>query len=130
MAAAAFHAAGGRLPIDGPPLLAVIDARRGEAFCQAFGRHGLDAKPFVAPYHDIAAMIGRNGGWRLCGSGAEHLNAAAGTAYETIHTLQAAPVESVARLAATLNAASSPAEPLYLRAPDARPQENFVLRRA
>jgi tRNA A37 threonylcarbamoyladenosine modification protein TsaB len=111
-------------------LLACFDARRGETYCQFFDAPGAPDGPFVASYHEIPALMAFRRDWSLCGSGAEAVNAAAGTAYPVLHALSAIPIAAVARLGAAKPPSSDKPEPLYLRAPDARPQEGFVLRRA
>lgn len=126
----AFHALS-RLPLAGdPPLLVALDARRGEAFCQIFGGGSAAGEPFVAAYHLIAPMLAERSGWRLCGSGASHVNTAGGSGHFVMHDLAAVPIASIARLGAMIDAGDHRPEPLYLRAPNARPQEGFTLRRA
>jgi tRNA threonylcarbamoyladenosine biosynthesis protein TsaB len=112
------------------PLLACFDARRGEAYCQFFDAPGAPEGPFVASYHEIPPLMASRRDWSLCGSGAEAVNAAAGTAFPVLHGLAAIPIASVARLGAAKPSPTGKPEPLYLRAPDAKPQEGFVLKRA
>lgn len=128
--ACAFEARGRQQKSGDRPLLAILDARRGEAFCQVFGGDGVADQPFVLPYHAIAQRLGTHRDWEFCGSGAHNLNTAAGTGYTVLHELGAVPIASIARLGAALPKGRGKPEPLYLRAPDARPQEGFALRRA
>jgi tRNA threonylcarbamoyladenosine biosynthesis protein TsaB len=114
----------------GNPLLACFDARRGEAYCQFFDAPGAPDGPFVVSYHEIPALMAFRRDWSLCGSGAEAVNAAAGTAYPVLHQLSAIPIAAVARLGAARPTSAVKPEPLYLRAPDAKPHQGFVLRRA
>ncbi len=126
----AFEARG-RLQMPGDtPLLAVLDARRGEAFCQIFDGDGVAHEPFVLPYHSVASLLHLHREWEFCGSGAQHLNTAAGTGHKVLHELGAVPIASIARLGAIAKPGANKPEPLYLRAPDARPQEGFALLRA
>jgi tRNA threonylcarbamoyladenosine biosynthesis protein TsaB len=111
------------------PLLAVLDARRGEAYCQVF-QPGEHAEPFVASYHQLLPLLASREDWVLCGSGAQNLNVAAGSNIPVLHEMAAVPIATIARLgAASVSPAARP-EPLYLRAPDAKPQEGFALKRA
>lgn len=110
------------------PLLAVLDARRGEAYGQAFGDAA--GEPFVAPYHHYPLQLAGSKDWLLCGSGARHVNESAGTGYPVLHELAAMPISVIARLGAFREPSASRPEPLYLRAPDAKPQQAFVLKRA
>jgi tRNA threonylcarbamoyladenosine biosynthesis protein TsaB len=113
---------------EGVPLAVVLDARRGEAYGQLFGPSG--GAPFVAAYHQFAALLDGAADWQLCGSGALHLNAAAGTGFPVLHELAAMPIGVIARLGAFRQPSANRPEPLYLRAPDAKPQQAFVLKRA
>jgi tRNA threonylcarbamoyl adenosine modification protein YeaZ len=110
------------------PLLAILDAKRGEAYAQGFGAAA--GEPYVAPYHQFPALLSPYPQWLLCGSGAPHVNAATGADYPVLHTLSAMPVSVIARLGASRAPSSARPEPLYLRAPDSKPQQAFVLRRA
>jgi tRNA threonylcarbamoyl adenosine modification protein YeaZ len=110
------------------PLMAVLDAKRGEAYGQAFGEAA--GEPFVAPYHHFPPQLSGSQDWLLCGSGARHVNEAAGTGYPVLHQLAAMPISVIARLGASRKPSAARPEPLYLRAPDAKPQQAFVLNRA
>jgi tRNA threonylcarbamoyladenosine biosynthesis protein TsaB len=132
--AAAFEARRLAPQSKGRPLLACFDARRGEAYCQFFDAPGAPEGPpegpFVASYHEIPSLMASRRDWSLCGSGADAVNSAAGTAFPVLHGLAAIPIASVARLGAAKPSPTGKPEPLYLRAPDAKPQEGFILRRA
>lgn len=114
------------------PLLVAVDARRGEAWCRFAGDAapaGAPAGDFVAPYHRIAEWTAFSR-LRLCGSGADHVNQAAGANLPVAGLDDAAPIAAVARLGARLDPGSALPEPSYIRPPDARPQAGFALRRA
>jgi len=94
---------------------AVIDARRGQVYLQAFD----DGRP-VSPPEALsleaaaAALAAAGGAWRLTGSGAGLVGDAAG--------IETAPSPAaLAFLAGSLDPARHPPRPLYLRAPDAIP---------
>jgi tRNA threonylcarbamoyladenosine biosynthesis protein TsaB len=98
------------------PVAAVIDARRGQVYFQAF----LDGRPLDEPRaEDIEAAarslfgIGRD--WRWVGDGAHLIEADA----KPIVTDPSA--SALSMLTQALDPAHHPARPLYLRAPDATP---------
>jgi tRNA threonylcarbamoyladenosine biosynthesis protein TsaB len=108
---------------DGKPILSVIDAHRGDVYAQTFA---MDALPVDQPRQVAiaeAANLIAAGKHVLQGSGARLVpgNSADG---DTLPN-----VEAVA-LAALNPAMSVPAKPLYLRKPDARPQESYTQARA
>ena len=115
------------------PLLVAIDARRGEAYCQFLGAQFAAAHPqgpFVAGYDRITGEAAAVPGLALCGSGAQSLLDAARCDMPVLHRLAAIPVATIARLGAARPAGGERPEPLYLRAPDAKPQTGFAVRRA
>jgi len=114
----------------GGPLIVVMDARRGEAWCQVFDNGAAAAEPFVAAYHQLLPLLASRADWQLCGSGAQNLNVAAGAGFPVLHELAAVPIATIARLGASSRLPAARPEPLYLRAPDAKPQEGFALKRA
>lgn len=126
----------GRMPDSAEtPLLAVLDARRGQAYVQIFGRRpdGFLDGPFVASYETIAGMIGGTDDLALCGSGAPVLTELHGIAVPVIHMLGAAPVMRYALLASAVRIgvmAGARPEPIYLRPPDAKPQTGFAVARS
>lgn len=107
--------------IDGT-LVAVIDARRNEAYCQIDGQ-----QPMVSAYDSLASSM-PDQPVMLCGSGAARLNEVAGMSYQVMHGAAVAPIEVIAAM--RLQAGENPPEPLYLRSADAKPQAGFVLQRA
>lgn len=113
------------------PLLVVLDARRDEAYARFFGDdETLPQTPFVASFDRLAEMIAETGELALCGSGADRLIETAGRDMPIVHRLAAAPIAAYARLGSVAEAAGARPEPLYLRAPDAKPQTGFALARA
>lgn len=120
------------------PLLVAMDARRGEAYAQFLGAQIAAAPPqgpFVADYARLAREASAVPGLALCGSGAQSVLDAiprdlAAPAMPVLHRLAAIPIETIARMGAAMPAGGERPEPLYLRAPDAKPQLGFAVRRA
>ena len=108
---------------DGLPVVAVIDARRGQVYARLFDGAGepLDAAD-ATPLSELAARLALAGGpGRLVGTGA----ALAGEAVPgwTPVPLDGPSAEAMIRLTAALLAGGAPdaPRPQYLRAPDATP---------
>ncbi|KQW86412.1 tRNA (adenosine(37)-N6)-threonylcarbamoyltransferase complex dimerization subunit type 1 TsaB [Brevundimonas sp. Root1279] len=99
---------------------ALIDARRGQVYAR-FWSDGVPTGPAEALALEAAAarVEALAPGARLIGSGAA-LVAANRPDIETIEAVGPAP-EALARLTAAADLAAGPAQPLYLRAPDATP---------
>jgi tRNA threonylcarbamoyladenosine biosynthesis protein TsaB len=112
---------------DESPLIAAIDARNNNVFMQLFGSGGRSLiSPRLATL-DEAVRAAANGPARIVGSGANKMIAAwpANEALPSIVDPNVAPnIEWVARLgaAAPIDGSALP-KPLYLRAPDAQPQD-------
>jgi tRNA threonylcarbamoyladenosine biosynthesis protein TsaB len=111
------------------PVLAVIDARRGEAFVAAYDAAGA---PILAPAalrpEALAAVTARApGAWRAVGDGAVHFRADLEAAGVTIAT-DDSPLHRVSAAALCRLAAEGPTVqrdalvPEYVRAPDATPR--------
>ena len=104
------------------PVLAVIDARRDEVYAQAFDR---DGRPLSAPAAGPAGILSAwlTPGMVLAGSGA-HLAAAipAGSGLRIVHHDSAADIAALVRLGLAAPVPAGAPRPLYLRAPDAKPQ--------
>ncbi|RIA55363.1 tRNA (adenosine(37)-N6)-threonylcarbamoyltransferase complex dimerization subunit type 1 TsaB [Dichotomicrobium thermohalophilum] len=112
------------------PFVVAMDARRGELYCQQFagGRAVSDAQALspedcarTMPHEDCVAV----------GSGAPFLAQAAGPDRRVI-ALQPDILPDAADLAAICAdraPETSPLSPLYLRAPDAKPQDGFAVAR-
>jgi len=106
--------------IAGPvPVLAVLDARRGEIYAQLFRENG---EPATAPAADspasFAALV--TPATMLAGSGAALV--AAATAARIVHAESAPDIGALVRLGLAAPAPAGPPRPLYLRPPDAKPQ--------
>lgn len=106
------------------PLLVVMDARRGEVYCQSFAAGGAAlSDPALLSVDDARALAARHDG-DIAGSAAAMLRE--GAMPET----DAVDVAAVARLGAALDPEVHRPKPLYLRGPDAKPQAGFAIRRA
>jgi tRNA threonylcarbamoyladenosine biosynthesis protein TsaB len=108
------------------PLLVAIDARNDQVYMQLFGNGGRTLiQPKIAGVRD-AVRAAITGPARLVGSGAT-LVADAWPASERrptiVDTARAPTIDWVAHLGAAATQALSLPKPLYLRAPDARPQD-------
>lgn len=109
-----------------PAIVAAIDARHAQVYFQMFGGGGRTlVAARLAPIRDAvrAAMAGPA---LIVGSAAEALRAEwpAGEPEPLLVKAEAAPdIEWVARLGAAALETGYPPKPLYLQAPDARPQD-------
>lgn len=113
---------------NGPqPVAAAIDARRGEVYLQSFAADGspLDA-PRAVRVDEAAAALPADLG-TVFGSGAPLLAAAAGDRLLCVAGEDVAP--SPDGLAAAVDPEGAPPRPLYLRPPDAKPQQGKTLAR-
>lgn len=111
----------------GQPVLAAMDAKRDELYCQIFEADGAERTgPQIIDVDDARPMFARFEGI-ICGSGTRRLtdNPLPGAA-ET----DAADIVTVARLGAAADPARGKPSPLYLRGPDVRPQAGFAVTRA
>lgn len=98
---------------------AVVDARRGQVYLQAFEQgDALGEAEAITAEDAIVRLLGWSRfPWTLIGSGSPLL--ADGLEGATVHSRPAPRPETVARLAEL--ATPEPVRPLYLRAPDAKP---------
>jgi tRNA threonylcarbamoyl adenosine modification protein YeaZ len=111
---------------DVTPLIAAIDARNDQVYMQLFGTGGRTVvQPRLASVRD-AVRAAMNGPARLVGSGAALL-AAAWPADErrsvVIDVARAPTIDWIAHLGAAAAQTLAMPKPLYLRAPDAQPQD-------
>jgi tRNA threonylcarbamoyladenosine biosynthesis protein TsaB len=117
---------------EGAAIAAAVDARHGSVYLQVFASSGRTlVAPCVATVPDAlrAAMAGPV---RLVGSGAAVLSAAWPSEQERplkVDVQDAPSIEWVARLGAAAPKTDVPPTPLYLRPPDARPQDGARLPR-
>lgn len=114
-------------------LAVAVDARRGQAYVQLFGASALEPKspPQLLAIED-ASRIG-DGPLIFVGSAAEAVAAAAASSGRGVtarlpHLLPDA--AALARMAFELPASQAPLVPLYLRPPDAKPQDGKSIARA
>jgi tRNA threonylcarbamoyladenosine biosynthesis protein TsaB len=125
--AAPFIAADDTLPV-----VAVIDARHDHVYLQVFGPGGRTlVAPRLVPIAE-ARRAATTGAPRLVGTAATMLAAAwpPGERAPTVVDQRSAPdIEWVARLGAAAVETGAPPKPLYLRAPDAQPQNAAQLAR-
>jgi tRNA threonylcarbamoyladenosine biosynthesis protein TsaB len=117
---------------DASPVVAVIDARHNFVYLQVFGPGGRTlVSPRVASLRE-AMRAARPGPARIVGSAAALMAAAwpEGQAPPALVDQRRAPdIVWIARLGAAASDREGPPKPLYLRAPDARPQEAHRLTR-
>ncbi|WP_310618390.1 tRNA (adenosine(37)-N6)-threonylcarbamoyltransferase complex dimerization subunit type 1 TsaB [Flexibacterium corallicola] len=110
-------------------LLVVLDARRDEVYCQQFKRDGSPAdEARVSTLQELAKTLGSD--TYLAGSAAEALGHEAGLPSERIlgqNTV--ASIEYIARCGFKADPEERPPVPLYLRKPDAKPQQKGRIRR-
>jgi tRNA threonylcarbamoyladenosine biosynthesis protein TsaB len=125
--AAPFIAADDTLPV-----VVAIDARHDHVYLQVFGPGGRTVvAPRVAPLRE-ALRVSAAGAPRITGTAANKLAALwpAGERAPTAVEQRSAPnIDWVARLGAAATDTGTPPKPLYLRAPDAHPQNAMQLAR-
>jgi tRNA threonylcarbamoyl adenosine modification protein YeaZ len=112
------------------PVLAVLDARRGEVYAQSFDRHG---EPLGPPEVATAALIAERVDQKtlIAGAGADQLLAELGSFDEArvVHRDAAPDIAALLRLGRHASVPALPPRPLYLRPPDAKPQAAFAVSR-
>jgi tRNA threonylcarbamoyladenosine biosynthesis protein TsaB len=117
---------------DDEEMAVAVDARRGEVYVQLFGAGvGNASAPMLLPVEE-AARLG-DGPLLIVGSGGAAVAAAAERAGRpaTARLSGLLPSASaLARIAAGLAPAEGPLQPLYLRPPDAKPQDGKSIARA
>ena len=110
-----------------------IDARHGNVYIAAYVAGGRCLlSPRILPIRDAVRLLG-SGPVRIAGSGAPLLAVEAwamGLNAEVAGELIAPDIAYVARLGLLANLDQSPARPLYLKPPDARPQEGGRIARS
>ncbi len=113
-------------------VVSAIDARHDHVYLQVFGPGGRTiVPPRLAPLRE-ALRVSATGAPRLVGTGAPMLAAIwpAGERPPTVVEGRRAPdIDWVARLGAAASESAAPPKPLYLRAPDAQPQNAAQLAR-
>ncbi|MGB3503227.1 MAG: tRNA (adenosine(37)-N6)-threonylcarbamoyltransferase complex dimerization subunit type 1 TsaB [Mesorhizobium sp.] len=123
-----------RAKTSGRRIVAAIDAKRDELYAADHARDGsVTAGPMIVRY-DAAASLAAGEPPVLAGSGAaiiaDRIEQAGGERPAILDDhATTADIAIYAALAAAGKSANSPPKPLYLRAPDARPQGGFALPR-
>jgi tRNA threonylcarbamoyladenosine biosynthesis protein TsaB len=111
---------------DGAAVMAAIDARHEHIYVQVFGAGGRTiVAPRIAPLREAMRSVGA-GPTRVVGTAAELIAAAwpkSDPEPVLVEQLSAPDIGWVARLGAAATNAHAPPKPLYLRAPDAQPQD-------
>ena len=111
---------------DSAPVAVAIDARHEHVYLQVFGPGGRTlVAPRIAPLRD-AVRAATTGPARIVGSAAQLLAAAWPTSEPPpllVEQRGAPDIDWVARLGAAAAEGHGPPKPLYLRAPDAQPQD-------
>ncbi|WP_181700777.1 tRNA (adenosine(37)-N6)-threonylcarbamoyltransferase complex dimerization subunit type 1 TsaB [Chthonobacter albigriseus] len=111
------------------PVLAAVDARRGEVYAGLFDAHGrVLIPPFAADADGVFQAVGDRASV-IVGSGAAilaHHAVASGLRVPPTVDLAGPDPRAIARLAAGLTPESRPPAPLYLRPPDAKPQAGIA----
>ncbi len=115
------------------PVVAAIDARHGNIY---FHMVGANQRVLLSPRHaslEDAIHVIASGPVRIVGPAAELLASYwprhVGYAPASVDVRAAPNVEWVARLAANVDPTRAPVKPLYLRAPDATPQDSHRIER-
>ena len=110
------------------PVMAVLDARRDEVYAQAFEADGVPiAGPMAGAASGVAALV--RDGMALAGPGAGLVAAMLPAAPRTVAVPPVPDIATLLRLGAAAPLPSEPPRPLYLRAPDARPQAGAAVAR-
>jgi tRNA threonylcarbamoyladenosine biosynthesis protein TsaB len=117
---------------DSLPVVAVIDARHEHVYLQVFGPGGRTlVTPRLLPLRE-ALRVAATGSPRIVGTAANVLAAAWPPGERPPRAVEQRPapdIDWVARLGALAADTSAPVKPLYLRAPDAQPQDASQLAR-
>jgi tRNA threonylcarbamoyladenosine biosynthesis protein TsaB len=119
----AVHAASARETVGAKPVLVALDARRSEVYAQGFDGAGKALGPAeVGPPADFAARSG--GDVLLAGSGGALIASFIGpdAVSRIVHNRSAPDIAALLRLGAATEGSFTPPRPLYVRAPDAKPQ--------
>jgi tRNA threonylcarbamoyladenosine biosynthesis protein TsaB len=120
----AVHAEAARNVVGAKPVMAVIDAGRGELYGALYAADGSErAPPQAASAQVFASLLPKDA--VIAGSGADLLVAALpmDVRADIAHRDRSPDVAALCRLALAASPQSSPPRPLYLRPPDAKPQD-------
>ncbi|MGE6741913.1 tRNA (adenosine(37)-N6)-threonylcarbamoyltransferase complex dimerization subunit type 1 TsaB [Allorhizobium pseudoryzae] len=109
----------------GQAVLAAMDAKRDEIYAQAFAPDGTAlTPPSIVSLEDLQRLAATHAA-EVTGTAAALLPGGASTGEPDRFD-----IETVARIGAKANPDRSRPKPLYLRGPDAKPQDGFALARA
>jgi tRNA threonylcarbamoyladenosine biosynthesis protein TsaB len=118
---------------DSMPVVAAIDARHDQVYLQIFGPGGRTlVAPRVSPLREAVRAAANSGAPRIVGTAANMIAANWPTderAPRLVEQRQAPDIDWVAQLGAAADETGAPPKPLYLRAPDAQPQDAAHLAR-
>ncbi|MGN7294649.1 tRNA (adenosine(37)-N6)-threonylcarbamoyltransferase complex dimerization subunit type 1 TsaB [Rhizobium sp. SAFR-030] len=107
------------------PVIAAMDAKRDEIYVQAFSADGRPlGDPAIVSLDSLKSTADRLGA-RVVGSAAALLEGEPGSTEPDRFD-----IAMVARIGAAAGAGAARPKPLYLRGPDAKPQDGFALARA
>jgi tRNA threonylcarbamoyladenosine biosynthesis protein TsaB len=111
----------------GRPVLAAMDAKRDELYCQIFEANGVSrTQAQIVEVSDARRLFADFDGV-VCGSATRHLTDAP---LPDVAEIDAVDIGTVARLGAHADPSQGKPSPLYLRGPDVRPQAGFAVARA
>jgi len=111
------------------PLLVALDARRDEVYAQLFSAGGAAAGPPLVLSRTEARALAEDHGAALYGSAAPLLSADGPHPLPVLGDAGAVEIADLAALAAGREPEGQHPAPLYLRPPDAKPQDGFALPR-
>lgn len=111
------------------PVLAAIDAKRGEVYAQLFGPEGEAAGKAITVTPERAARLAIDEDAALAGSGAAIVAGSVSTVLDILSEAASSDIATVARIAAFRQPPFESPKPLYLRGADAKPQAGFTLAR-
>ena len=112
------------------PIVVALDAKRGEVFAQIFSSSGEHLTTPQAVSIDQISDFMPDQPFHIAGSGSQAIiNAFGEQSCEVISDQTAASIKYVARLAAQMPDDLNKPSPLYLRSADAKPQNNFSVKR-
>ncbi|GAB5507288.1 MAG: tRNA (adenosine(37)-N6)-threonylcarbamoyltransferase complex dimerization subunit type 1 TsaB [Rhizobiaceae bacterium] len=121
-------AAEARRKFAGKSVLAAIDARRDQLYVASYDASGKRSYgPAIATLEEAAGMLTAD--MALVGSAATMIAGQAGRDVAIAATSATADIAIYAELAAGMDPASGPPQPLYLRGADAKPQQGFAVER-
>jgi len=105
------------------PIVVAVDARAGEIYFASFDQAGLEVTaPAIVPLAEVQRFMPTHSA-AILGTGAELLLQKLGNDRHVRSDADDLPIaKNFVRLAATMPAPALPPEPLYLRAPDVKPQ--------